>query len=55
MLTSYAAAYLSYAHNMLVIGSVIVICDFCSEPEESPPLHVTQHSARLFMHNFLKP
>lgn len=55
MLIFCASAYLSYDHNTLVLGSVIVICDFCIETEKSSLLHLTQHHARLFMHNFLKP
>lgn len=50
-----ASPNLSYGPNMLVIGNAKVICDFCSEPEKFSLLRLTQHHARLFMHDFLKP
>lgn len=55
MLILYASPNLSYGPNMLVIGNAIVICDFCSEQEKFSLLRLTQHHARLFMHDFLKP
>lgn len=54
VLNFHVSAYLSYGHNTLVVGNVIVICDFCSEPWKSSLLYVTEHRARLFMHHFLK-